>query len=116
MTTAPVQIPALRAVGARRPGLIIAGLFGLCLLVAFGTMGLGAIRVPQPHAIEALFGHGSADQIRTIRDYELPRILVAFFVGGALGVSGGVIQGVTRNSLAAPETIGVEKLVPLRSW
>jgi ferric citrate transport system permease protein len=96
-------------VRTRRPALMIGGLFGLCLLVAFSTMGLGAVRVPQPHAIEALFGQGSADQVRVVRDYELPRILIAFLVGTALAVSGGVIQSVTRNPIAAPDVIGVTK-------
>ena len=83
--------------------------FGLCLLVAFGTMGLGAVRVPQPHAIEALFGHGTPDQIRIIRDFELPRILIALLVGSSLAIAGAVIQGVIRNPLAAPDIIGVTK-------
>jgi ferric citrate transport system permease protein len=110
MAVVPVAAAGAPAVSrARRPGLVVAGLFGLCLLAAFGTMGLGAVRVPQPHAIEALFGHGTQDQIRTIRDYEFPRILVAFLVGASLAISGGVIQGVTRNPLAAPDTIGVVK-------
>jgi len=104
---AAAAAPAVPRLG--RPGLVVIGLFTLCLLAAFGTMGLGAVRVPQPHAIEALFGHGTPDQVRTIRDYELPRILIAFLVGIGLGVSGGVIQGLTRNALAAPDTIGVVK-------
>ena len=109
MTVAPVAAQAPAVSRVRRPGLVVAGLFGLCFLAAFFTMGLGAVRVPQPHAIEALFGHGTADQVRTIRDYELPRIIIAFLVGGALAISGGVIQGLSRNALAAPDTIGVVK-------
>jgi iron complex transport system permease protein len=42
--------------------------------------------------------------INTLR---LPRMLVAFMVGAALGVSGTIIQGLMRNPLAAPEIIGV---------
>ena len=110
MSSAPVAAAGAPAVArVRRPGLVVAGLFGLCFLAAFFTMGLGAVRVPQPHAIEALFGHGTSDQIRTIRDYELPRIIIAFLVGASLAVSGGVIQGLSRNPLASPDTIGVVK-------
>ena len=44
-----------------------------------------------------------------MRDFELPRILIAWLVGGALAISGAVIQGVIRNPLAAPDMIGVTK-------
>jgi ferric citrate transport system permease protein len=110
MTATPLAAPASAVrTAARRPALVIGTTFGLCLLVAFGTMGLGAVRVPQPHAIEALFGHGTPDQIRIIRDFELPRILIALLVGGSLAIAGAVIQGVIRNPLAAPDIIGVTK-------
>src|SRR5262249_37937043 len=99
----------------RRPGVVIAVFFGLCFLVAFFTMGLGAVRVPQPHAIEALFGHATDDQLRTIRDYELPRILMAFLIGTGLGVSGAVCQAVTRNPLGSPDILGVVKGAALGS-
>jgi ABC-type Fe3+-siderophore transport system permease subunit len=110
MTATPVAAPGVAVrTQARRPAVVIGTLLVLCFLVAFFTMGLGAVRVPQPHAIEALFGHGTVDQVRTIRDYELPRILMAILVGTGLAISGSVIQGVTRNPLAAPDIIGVVK-------
>jgi ferric citrate transport system permease protein len=116
MAATPVAAPGVATrVHIRRPALTLGTLSVLCLAVAFATMGLGAVRVPQPHAIEALFGHGTVDQVRTIRDYELPRILMAFLIGTGLAVSGCVCQGVTRNPLAAPEIIGVVKGAALGS-
>jgi ABC-type Fe3+-siderophore transport system permease subunit len=116
MATTPVAAPGVATrVHTRRPALTLGTLSVLCLAVAFATMGLGAVRVPQPHAIEALFGQGTVDQVRTIRDYELPRILMAFLIGTGLAVSGCVCQGVTRNPLAAPEIIGVVKGAALGS-
>jgi iron complex transport system permease protein len=88
---------------------VIGVLFGLAILVSLATMGLGAVRVPQPRAMLALFGHGTEDQVRTVRDFELPRILIAWLAGGALAISGAVIQGVIRNPLAAPDVVGVTK-------
>lgn len=93
----------------RRPVLIVAALYALALAVSLGTMGLGAVRVPQPHALLAAFGHGTPDQVRIVRDFELPRILVAWLAGGSLALAGAVIQGVIRNPLAAPDVIGVTK-------
>lgn len=37
----------------------------------------------------------------------IPRVLVAFFAGGALAVSGMICQGIFRNPLADPYTLGV---------
>lgn len=42
--------------------------------------------------------------IYTIR---LPRSLIAMLVGAALGVAGAIMQGLTRNPLAAPDILGV---------
>lgn len=39
--------------------------------------------------------------------FRLPRIVLAFLVGTALGVAGAIMQGITRNPLADPYLIGV---------
>jgi iron complex transport system permease protein len=110
MAATPVAAPGVAVrVHARRPAVVIGIVFALALAVSLGTMGLGAVRVPQPHAIAALFGHGSVDQVRIVRDFELPRILIAWLAGGSLAIAGAVIQGVIRNPLAAPDIIGVTK-------
>jgi len=91
------------------PSVRLGALALACIAVALATLGVGAVRVEQPRAIEALFGHGTIDQVRIIRDYELPRILMAFLVGTGLAVSGTVCQSVLRNPLAAPDILGVVK-------
>lgn len=52
-------------------------------------------------------GRISAAQITIIWTLRLPRVLVAFTVGGALAVSGCVVQSVLKNPLATPYTLGV---------
>ncbi len=42
-------------------------------------------------------------------DIRLPRSLAAFFVGGALGLSGALMQGVLKNPLASPFTLGISQ-------
>ena len=42
-----------------------------------------------------------------MNDIRLPRSLLALLVGGALGLSGAVLQGLTRNPLAEPGLLGV---------
>lgn len=46
-------------------------------------------------------------QVVIIWSVRLPRVLLAFIVGGALGVSGAVTQSVLKNTLASPYTLGL---------
>lgn len=51
---------------------------------------------------------GAADTFETAAvTKRIPRTLLAVLVGGALGLSGAVMQGVTRNPLADPGILGV---------
>ncbi len=45
---------------------------------------------------------------RIIMDLRLPRTLVGLLVGAALGLSGAILQGATRNPLADPGILGIE--------
>jgi len=110
MATVEVAAQAVAVTVRRRnPYVVIAIIFGLAALVSFATLGIGAVKVPQPTATKALFGHGTVDEVRTVRDFELPRILIAWLAGGSLAIAGAVIQGVIRNPLAAPDVVGVTK-------
>jgi ABC-type Fe3+-siderophore transport system permease subunit len=86
-------------------GLVVALVALLVLLVASVMIGSTAIA---PSAVwDALF-HPSAniDQF-AIRDFRLPRTIVGAVVGVALGLSGALIQALTRNPLADPGIFGV---------
>ena len=45
--------------------------------------------------------------ISIIFSLRLPRVLLAFMVGGCLAVSGSVVQSILKNELASPYTLGV---------
>ncbi|MEG1481071.1 FecCD family ABC transporter permease [Clostridium sp.] len=49
----------------------------------------------------------TGQEIAIIWDIRLPRVLLAFLVGGALSVSGAVVQSILKNPLASPYTLGV---------
>jgi iron complex transport system permease protein len=84
------------------------------VLVAVLAASVGPFTIPFGHTISTLLdligiGDSSAKPteqaiIQTIR---LPRIFMSFFVGAALGISGGIMQGLFRNSMADPGIIGV---------
>jgi iron complex transport system permease protein len=81
----------------------------LCLLAAgfvCVSFFIGPSHLSAGAIVKGLFdGHGAAGVIA--REIRLPRALLAFVVGGALGASGAALQGLFRNPLADPGVTGV---------
>lgn len=48
-----------------------------------------------------------SDNILILREIRLPREMAAMLIGAALAVSGGIMQGITRNPLADPGLLGL---------
>jgi iron complex transport system permease protein len=80
-------------------------------------VGLGSIKVPPSHIINIIGNkvfslplqadiQGTA-ALSIIWNLRLPRTLLAFLVGGAVAVSGSVMQSVLKNPLASSYTLGV---------
>ncbi|GAA4719529.1 iron ABC transporter permease [Brevibacillus fulvus] len=84
---------------------------GLMLAVAICTMVLslntGTIWLSPITIVQTLFGFGDADAAMVLFDYRLPRILVCALAGIGLAVSGSILQGISRNSLADPGILGL---------
>ncbi|GAB3601323.1 FecCD family ABC transporter permease [Microbacterium tumbae] len=98
---------AVAAPGPRRRllGLIVALLALLILLILSVMIGSTTIA---PSVVWDALTHPSADIDQfAIRDYRLPRTIVGLVVGAALGLSGALIQALTRNPLADPGILGV---------
>lgn len=106
----------LRLAASRRAfilGLLI--LVILSLVSVLGATGIGRLQIPWKTVIGAI-GEGlglvqSGTVERTplvvVFDIRLSRVVLSFLVGSALGVAGSVFQGILRNPLADPFTIGV---------
>lgn len=84
-------------------------LLALLLLVTVISLSYGDFSMPITAVIKTLFGGGDATQQMVVVQLRLPRVLVALLVGLALGVSGAMLQGLTRNSLADPSIIGINQ-------
>lgn len=88
----------------------------ICIIVLMMGVSLGSIYVPVGQIINIIsnkiFNVPLAQNIPNISvsilwNLRLPRTLLAFLVGGALAVSGTVMQSVLKNPLASSYTLGV---------
>lgn len=93
--------------GPRRSllGLVVA-LVVLLALLALSLM-VGSTAIAPSVVWDALFHPSAATDQFAIRDFRLPRTIVGLVVGAALGLSGALIQALTRNPLAEPGILGV---------
>lgn len=85
-------------------------LLGLAALLLSGvlSLALGATDIPLSQAATLLLHPDNSNESLVIHSLRLPRTLVALLAGAGLGVSGLMLQAVTRNPLADPGILGVE--------
>lgn len=66
-----------------------------------------ALAILAASAISVLVGPMTSPPAWVIYDLRLPRLVLALLTGGALAVSGCVLQSILRNDLATPYTLGI---------
>ncbi|TXK84765.1 iron ABC transporter permease [Paenibacillus sp. N3.4] len=76
------------------------------LITMILSTGIGSIYIKPLEVIRALFGYGTDPNNMIVRSLRLPRVIVAVLIGASLGVSGAILQGIVRNPLTSPDTIG----------
>ena len=81
----------------------------LVLLVTFLIWNLlaGSVRLPASEIWAVLHGGGDLTQRRILLNIRLPRLLAAMILGGALSVSGFLLQTFFNNPIADPFILGV---------
>lgn len=83
----------------------------LCVLLLLAAMALsimtGSYSISPSDLLTTLLNKGSRAHTFAIFQIRLPRIVLAILVGSALGVSGTILQGITKNPLAEPGMIGI---------
>lgn len=90
-----------------RVPLVLAVLMLSTVVLMVLAIAIGAVTIPPLEVVRSLLGTGSGEYDFIVRDLRLPRILIALVTGVALGTAGTILQGLTRNPLAAPEIIGI---------
>lgn len=82
------------------------GLLGFVLAALVVGVAVGAVDLGPAQLLGALAHPGTADGV-IVWGLRVPRVLLAFFVGGALGVSGAALQVLVQNPLAEPYLLGI---------
>lgn len=85
-------------------------LIGIAAVTVLLSLRFGSLNVTTTEAWNAIFNYQSNVYEQTVvRELRVPRTLIAFAVGGSLGVAGAVMQAVTRNPLADPSILGISQ-------
>ena len=118
VTASPNAAVAPDAGVRARPRGLVRGRSGLALglaaavlvlvLVSLASLAVGSRSIPLGSVVEALTdGDPDNREHLIVRDLRGPRTLIGLMVGAALGLSGVLLQGLTRNPLADPGILGI---------
>ena len=70
---------------------------------------LGSVPISFSNIWDSIFNYSETLELMLVRDVRIPRLLSVVFTGGILGMTGAMIQGVTRNPIAEPSILGVSQ-------
>ena len=96
--------------GFRAIGFYLSALCAVAILfvlsIRYGTYTLSFDEISQAF-------HPDDKNYFTLMEYRLPRALLAIIIGGALAISGVLVQSVVRNPLASPDILGINNAAGL---
>lgn len=92
-----------------RKRLVILALILLLIGVSLVSITAGSAGLTLKEVFRTLMGEGTAQAKAIIWNVRLPRILTSIVVGGALALTGCVMQSVLRNPLASASTLGISQ-------
>lgn len=99
--------------------IVILALACLCVVSTVVCIGIGSVKYTVPEVIDVFrlnfgaktvtefFSNPEADAWLLVWNVRLPRVICGGLVGICLSLAGCILQGVMRNHLASPSTIGV---------
>ncbi|WP_062976266.1 FecCD family ABC transporter permease [Nocardia flavorosea] len=104
-----VRVLRLRRLTARfgvRSVVVSAVLLVAACVVSLLALGTGDFDIPPDRVLRALLGSGVGSDELVVLQWRFPRVLMALVLGAALGISGAILQSVTRNPLGSPDIVG----------
>lgn len=86
---------------------ILAILAVFIIIMFIISMNTGFMRLSPIDVLHTLLGEGTKQQKLILFDFRLPRIVISLLIGAGFAVSGSILQGLSRNALAEPSTLGI---------
>jgi iron complex transport system permease protein len=80
---------------------------GILLGISIFSLSVGSAGIPVNQIIPLILEGKGTTEYSILFDIRLPRIILGFAVGGALSLSGVILQGMFRNPLVEPYTLGI---------
>lgn len=80
---------------------------GVLVAISVVSLCIGAAGIPLKKILKILFEEKQTTEYSILINIRLPRIVLGFAVGGALSLAGTVLQGIFRNPLVEPYTLGI---------
>ena len=93
--------------GKKKFVLVIILCLALLSIIAMFSISLGVKRIAFSKVMEVIFGNDLDSIEATIILQRIPRTVFGILAGGALGISGALMQSITRNPIADPSILGV---------
>ncbi|WP_445669819.1 FecCD family ABC transporter permease [Paenibacillus sp. FSL R10-2199] len=101
-----MSVPSVKSRRTREAG-ILTLLAALIVIIFIVSMNTGFMRLSPLDVLHTLLGEGTKQQKLILFDFRLPRIVISLLIGAGFAVSGSILQGLSRNALAEPSTLGI---------
>ncbi|WP_318217079.1 iron ABC transporter permease [Streptomyces sp. SCL15-6] len=105
--TKPAARPSTAPASRSGAAAVTAGLVLLVAVLAVVDITQGTAAVGPAEVLKALTGRADPDDASVVVASRLPRMTAGLLVGAVLGAAGAVLQAVSRNVLASPDTLAV---------
>jgi len=87
--------------------IIVGLLLGALVFIVAVSLSVGTIPLSLGEIFQALFSGRESVESSIVMGIRLPRVLMGIAIGGALSVAGTLLQGLFRNPLVEPYTLGI---------
>ena len=92
----------------KKRAITVTTIFGcVSIAVILISLNTGTLSIEPLKVIQTLFGYGDFESATVLYDYRMPRIIITMLAGIGLGISGAILQGLSRNALADPGILGL---------
>ena len=91
----------------RRWAVIVVTLMGVLVLIVAVSLSVGTTPLSFGEIFRAVFSNQESVESSIVMGIRLPRVIMGIAIGGALSVAGTLLQGLFRNPLVEPYTLGI---------